>query len=105
MVTALAGLLVICVVQAAIFGWALTKLVPNWTERRRVFTAAAPVPALVFLLCLILLVRTLLRIGAQCGPDGCGMAIVAALIGMVYAVSGFGLALSVARFAIRRTAA
>lgn len=75
---------------------------PGWSRRRGILTAALPLPVLGAAPCIWLFASASLASAEKCGVDACGMAMVFAMFGLVYAAVALALGALVAACIIRK---
>ena len=98
----LAVLLSICALSSAVFAFFLGKVRSGWTNRRIIFVAALPIPAVVGLFCLYIFLNAVSSSQEACGVDACGMAAAVSVIGAGNAAIGFFISATGAWFVCRR---
>ncbi|HEX7871982.1 MAG TPA: hypothetical protein VF475_03665 [Sphingobium sp.] len=94
--------LALCAVLGVVGTWSLNRRWPSWSDQKLALVSALPVPAVFTLLLLFVYVRAALTPKAACGVDSCAMAMHFALVGLFWAVMGYGIGLSAATLLIRR---
>jgi len=97
-VSALTAGALLALTTAAAVNELLVTIRPLWSPRRRTATAAAPLPAFVLIPSAWLLLDALTSSPEQCGVDACGMAMLAALFGLVAAMASYLVGLIGAAF-------
>ena len=94
-------LIAVTVLPAAMLSLLISKYRPQWPGRRALILAAMPIPALVWMLCIILFVWSAFSYKEECGVDACGMTMMASTVVSIYAAFAFGFGIAAAWF-VRR---
>lgn len=96
------GFLALCGLLAALASWLLGGKRRDWTQRQVALISALPLPALFGVACGFVFVRAYLAPQDKCGVDACAMAMDFAVIGLFWAVVGYGIGLGTAALVLRK---
>jgi hypothetical protein len=79
----------ICVAVALISAAILHRLRPAWSLPRTAMLSALPIPAVTTILCAAVFLTAAFSSDEACGVDACGMAMMAAMGVIGYAIVGY----------------
>ncbi|MCE7797059.1 hypothetical protein LWE61_10870 [Sphingobium sufflavum] len=96
------GFLALCGIMAAVGASLLGGGKRLWPTRKTALLAALPVPVVFTVLCLFVFGRAYLAPPERCGANMCGMAMDFAVIGLFWAVIGYGIGLGTAVLVVRK---
>ncbi len=86
------ALLIVPVLLGLSFG----KYRRSWSKRKCALVSAAILPGLISIPCIFLIGMTIATPSKDCGVDACGMAIAAAMMGLLAAFVGFAIGFALA---------
>jgi hypothetical protein len=85
-----------CAGSAIVLSVAVRRWKPAWGAVGASLIGAAMLPALAALLCIVVFANAALAPADRCGVDACGMTMMAAMFGLLYAGLGFLVSLACA---------